>query len=160
MIVRIIILILFVSNVCLSQNLTSQSCSTNLIKITLYINGEKEQIINAFSISMGDSLGQSFKPPIKGEFVDVSSISNVVDWYRVVMVYDKYEVSVYVPTNMFLSEGDTISNEEVLWEWYITKNKSNDIVPLKCLFLLSLIDSEIELSIPAQCNLLPNSCGN
>ncbi len=155
MVVRIIILIFFVSNVGFSQNHTSHSCSKFLIKNILYINGEKEQIINAFSISMVDSFGQSFKPPIKGEFVDIGSIPNVVDCYRVVMVYDKYEVSVYVPTNMFLSEGDSISNEEILWEWYITKNISKDTEPLKCLFLLSLIDSEIELRIPAQCNLLP-----
>jgi hypothetical protein len=68
------------------------------------------------------------------------------------MTYDKLEFRVDIPTNMFLSADDSISIEEIIWEWYLTKNVSNDSISFECTFLLSLIDSEIELSLPAECN--------
>jgi hypothetical protein len=54
---------------------------------------------------------------------------------------------------MFLPiEGKSTLNEKILWEWNITKEISDDTISYTCTFLLSLIDSEIELSLPATCH--------
>ena len=115
------------------------------IKNQLFINESKVNINEMFVVSFKDIKGDIFKIPIRETYIDLAGISKKTNSYEIMFLFGEYKL------NIDLYTKHIISNEEIIWNWFITTDSLQQNKILDCKLRIDYVESEIEILFPVNC---------